>query len=132
MNTITNTNHLTATTSSAPTRWLRLEGLAAFLGIIGLYAWLGYNGWIFLALLLVPDVSMLGYLRNPHLGALCYNLAHSYVLPLALLSMALAVGWIPGITVALIWTAHISMDRAVGYGLKYPTAFKDTHLGKLR
>ena len=33
--------------------------------------------------------------------------------------------------VALIWLAHIGMDRLLGYGLKYPSAFKDTHLQRV-
>jgi hypothetical protein len=36
------------------------------------------------------------------------------------------------VAVALIWFAHIGMDRTVGYGLKYPTSFKDTHLQRVR
>ena len=60
-----------------------------------------------------------------------YNLVHAYVLPLALLGYGL---WSPStlaLSLPLIWLAHIGMDRMVGYGLKYATAFKDTHLGRV-
>ena len=35
------------------------------------------------------------------------------------------------IKLGLIWLAHIGMDRAIGYGLKYPTNHKDTHLQRV-
>ena len=35
------------------------------------------------------------------------------------------------LTYALIWTAHIGMDRLLGFGLKYPTRFQDTHLQRI-
>jgi hypothetical protein len=31
--------------------------------------------------------------------------------------------------IAIVWAAHIAMDRAFGYGFKYPDAFGHTHLG---
>ncbi|MBC8172185.1 MAG: DUF4260 domain-containing protein [Anaerolineae bacterium] len=116
---------------SMPSLWLRLEGLTLFIGAIALYAHLGFNGWWFLVLLLTPDLTMIGYLRNPQIGAFTYNLAHNYALPLALLAITFATTWQTGIMLGLIWVAHISMDRVVGYGLKYGSNFKDTHLQKL-
>lgn len=116
---------------AGPGLLLRLEGLATLVASIAAYAHLGGNGWLFLALLLAPDVSMLGYLRGPHMGAWLYNLFHAYLLPGGLLAAALALGWESGALLALIWLAHIGMDRAVGYGLKYATHFKDTHLSRV-
>ena len=79
---------------------------------------------------LAPDLAMLAYLFGPRAGALGYNLAHTYAFALLL---ALA-GFFAGVPIAaaggLIWAAHIGFDRALGYGLKYPTGFGDTHLGR--
>jgi hypothetical protein len=110
---------------------LRLEGLAALLAAIAAYWYLGGSGWLFVALLLAPDVSMLGYLRGPKTGALLYNAVHNYALALALTGAALAAGWSLGVLLGLILLAHIGMDRLLGYGLKYPTGFKDTHLQRV-
>jgi hypothetical protein len=109
--------------------WLRLEGLVTFLLALCVYG-AGEHPWLaFVALFLVPDVSLAGYLAGPRAGAMIYNVAHSYVGALALAAALLALGAAP--TVALIWGAHIGFDRAVGYGLKYPTGFGDTHLGQI-
>jgi len=106
---------------------LRLEGLVLFVAAIVAYVYLRCNGWLFAALLLVPDVSMLGYLVNVRMGATLYNLVHIYLFPAILLALSLSGGWTLVAWVAIIWFAHIGMDRTVGYGLKYPTTFKDTH-----
>jgi hypothetical protein len=81
--------------------------------------------------LLAPDIAMLGYLRGPRLGAITYNLAHLKILPLTLGSIGLLTGNTLEIQLALIWFAHIGMDRAAGYGLKLETGFSDTTLGKI-
>lgn len=110
---------------------LQAEGFILFATAVTAYAYLAGNGWMFAALLLVPDVSMLGYLRNSVWGSVIYNLAHLVLLPCVLLGLGL-IGESP-ITaqIALIWLAHIGMDRTIGYGLKYPTGFKDTHLQRV-
>ncbi|MEO1657675.1 MAG: DUF4260 domain-containing protein [Pseudomonadota bacterium] len=109
--------------------WLRLEnaaGLAAFCCIYGLS---GYNWWVFAALLLVPDLSMLGYLLGRRVGAVAYNLGHSYAGP-ALITCGAAIHWgEAALPYALIWAAHISLDRMLGYGLKSFDGFRFTHLG---
>jgi hypothetical protein len=110
---------------------LRLEGLLEFIVAIALYIHLGANGWVFAALLLAPDLAMLGYLVNPRVGALTYNLAHTTTLPLALGILAFLGGASSLVPFALIWLAHIGMDRAIGYGLKDASSFKSTHLGSL-
>jgi hypothetical protein len=110
---------------------LRLEGAALFIASIALYANAG-GGWVmFIVLLLAPDLAMLGYLNNPRLGAMAYNAAHTYVMPLVLLGVGLATSTPLAAQLAFIWFAHISMDRMVGYGFKYSTAFKDTHLDRV-
>ena len=109
---------------------LRLEGVAAFAVAIALYAHAGFSWPMFVLLLLSPDLAMLGYLAGPRFGAATYNLVHTYTaaLPLVLAGFFAAV---PALTAAgLILIAHIGFDRALGFGLKYSTAFGDTHLGR--
>jgi Domain of unknown function (DUF4260) len=115
--------------SGSPNAILRLEGLAALaLAVLG-FRWLGGSWLLFAELFLVPDVSMLGYLSGRRLGAAAYNIAHSYIGPALLGSLGAALVSPMATQVALIWAAHIGFDRVLGYGLKYPTAFGDTHLG---
>src|SRR5262245_10191074 len=104
---------------------LRIEGAAVFLLALLLYAKSGAGWGMFAALILVPDASLLGYLVGPRAGAVAYNTMHSYLGPLfmAALALALAPGLLP---VAFIWGAHVGIDRAMGYGLKYASAFRDT------
>ena len=113
---------------SGPGLLLRLEGLTILITAVLLYAQLD-AGWLYFALLLLtPDLAMLPYLINPRLGALAYNVVHTYVLPLALAVVAYLGGYPTLLALALIWLAHIGMDRTVGYGLKYGDDFKHTHL----
>lgn len=116
---------------SMPGLLLRLEGVVIFVGILALYSRVSGDWLAFVLLLLAPDVAMLGYKINDRVGAAIYNIAHFYGLPLALGLIALFAGWTTGLALALIWLAHISMDRALGFGLKYETAFQDTHLGRV-
>jgi hypothetical protein len=99
---------------------------------VALYFSGGYAVWVLLVFLLAPDLSFAAYLAGPRVGAVVYNLAHTYAFPIALAAGCLLTGdaGLP-VQVALIWAAHIGIDRALGYGLKYPTAFKDTHLNRV-
>jgi hypothetical protein len=110
---------------------LRAESLAIFLAGVGLYLQLNGHALWLLPLLLAPDLSMVGYLGGPRLGAMTYNVVHNLVTALAVL----AVGWFAAIApLALLGTillAHVGMDRTLGYGLKLPTDFRDTHLGRI-
>jgi hypothetical protein len=112
-----------------PKLLLRLEGAAVFLA--GLLAWSHEGGsWLHFALLfLVPDLSMLGYLHSPRIGALLYNTGHSYLLPFMLAGLGLLLSHHALLPAAILWGTHIGFDRLMGYGLKYPTRFFDTHLG---
>ncbi len=92
------------------------------------YQHLHFSWLLFAILFLTPDLFMLGYLVNVRLGAATYNLAHTLTLPLALLLISYLLHWHFASELALIWIAHIFIDRLLGYGLKYPTFFKDTHL----
>ena len=109
--------------------WLRVEGFAVLVVAVYLYARSEHSWVAFAALFLVPDISFVGYLAGPRVGAVVYNLAHSYVGPLLLALAALMNG--QALTWALIWAAHIGFDRALGYGLKYPTSVGETHLGRI-
>lgn len=108
---------------------LRAEALAALAVAASLYAWLGFSWGLFAALFLAPDLAMAAYARGPKWGAAVYNVAHSTIAPLALGALAFALRAPLGEAIALIWLAHIEFDRALGYGLKYASAFGDTHLG---
>lgn len=110
---------------------LRLEGLALFAAVGALYAYFGFSWWLFAALLLTPDLAALGYLINARVGSLAYNLLHTSTLPLLLGGLSLLFGLSFGVQLALIWLAHIGMDRSVGYGLKYADSFKHTHLSEI-
>ena len=110
---------------------LRLEELAQLLLATFIFAHLPYAWWVLPATFLLPDLSMMGYVAGPRVGAFCYNLAHHKAL-------ALAVGiggWVLGQPLLLlagtILLFHSAFDRLLGYGLKYSTGFKDTHLSKI-
>jgi hypothetical protein len=110
---------------------LRLEGLAVAVVTAVLYARTGAAWWLFAALWLAPDLSMLGYLAGSCWGARIYNAVHSYVVPISLASIALVVHGNALLPFALIWANHIGVDRLMGYGLKYSDGFGFTHLGLL-
>lgn len=110
---------------------LRLEGMAVLIAAVTIYYHLRGPAWLFIVLLLAPDLAMIGYLAGQKVGAVVYNVVHFYGLPLTLAGIALATGWQVGLLLALIWTAHIGMDRVFGYGFKYATDFKATHLGRV-
>src|SRR6476660_4308098 len=111
--------------------WLRLEGAAVFIAGLALYGWLGGPWVVILPLLLLPDLSAVGYLRGPRLGAFTYNLVHNWALGLAVLGLTVATNSVPLAIAGAILVAHVGMDRAVGYGLKLSTSFHDTHLGRM-
>ena len=110
---------------------LRLEGLAAAALSAVFYARTDASWWLFAALWLTPDLSMLGYLAGANWGARIYNAIHTYITPATLAVSALLLHTPALVPVALIWINHIGVDRLMGYGLKYPNGFKWTHLGKL-
>jgi hypothetical protein len=113
---------------SIPKLFLHVEGLGVFIAAVTLYIYLHASGWVFLLLILAPDLGMLGYLANPRVGATIYDIVHLEAIPLLLLVFFFVAGWLTILPLPLIWLAHIGMDRTFGYGLKYPTYFQDTHL----
>ncbi len=110
---------------------LRLEGLAVLLAALVAYQHAGFAWSTFAWFILLPDLSFLGYLAGPRLGALSYNLAHSYTGPVLCLAAAIGLGMPLALCAALIWLAHIGVDRSLGYGLKYAQGFGFTHLGRV-
>lgn len=109
---------------------LRLEGAGLFGVATAAYFAIGGPLWLFAVLALAPDVSMLAYLAGPRVGSGVYNAFHTSLAPLALGVAGAWLGVTPLVWVALVWAAHIGADRAVGYGLKYPTGFGRTHLSR--
>jgi Domain of unknown function (DUF4260) len=114
-----------------PATLLRIEGAAFFAASIVTYALLGQSWLLFAVLILVPDISMLGYFAGSRVGAYAYNAAHITAWPLALVIAGYLSSTPLAIAVGLIWLAHIGMDRALGYGLKFASDFRDTHLGRI-
>lgn len=107
---------------------LRLEGLIVLITSLVLYERYGACWGLFALLLLAPDLAFLAYVLDREIGRHVYNLLHWYGLPLLLGIGGLLLDWPTGITLSLIWTAHIGLDQLVGYGLKYPGDNKNTHL----
>jgi hypothetical protein len=113
------------------TTLLKLEYAALTAAALAAYAMTGGSWWLFALLILVPDLSMLGYLGGPRLGAWCYNAVHSWVAPVGLGLAGVAAGSPMTVHLALILAAHIGIDRTLGYGLKHESGFRDTHLGRI-
>jgi hypothetical protein len=113
-------------------KWiLRIESAAiAVVGIVA-YLSLGGNPLLLIPALLAPDLSMLGYLAGPRIGAVTYNLVHNWATASILALLAIVLGELWPLLAGAVVAAHVGMDRALGYGLKLPTAFRDTHLGRI-
>jgi hypothetical protein len=121
----------TAASQSWMRRWLQAEGAATFAIGLAAFLWLGLPWYAFVLLLLVPDLSLVGYLRGPRAGAIVYNLAHDLATGVVVFGLGVASGIVPVAAIGAVLVAHSGMDRVAGYGLKFPTAFGDTHLGHI-
>jgi Domain of unknown function (DUF4260) len=111
-----------------PRPLLHLEGAAVLTASLFAYRW-SHGSWLqFTLLFLVPDLAMLGYLAGVRVGAITYNAVHTYLGPIALAAYSFESNRLAVFSLSLIWIAHIGLDRMLGFGLKYPTRFKDTHL----
>ena len=110
---------------------LRVESAA--IGLLGIVAYLRLGGppLLLIPALLAPDLSAIGYVAGPRVGAVTYNLAHNWALPVALACVALVSDQAWPLLAASVIAAHVGWDRALGYGLKLPTGFRDTHLGRI-
>lgn len=110
---------------------LTLEEIAQFLLGIFLFSRLDFAWWWFPALILVPDLSMVGYLVNPKIGAWLYNFFHHKLLAVIVFVLGYYIDNQVFVLTGTILFAHSAMDRIFGYGLKYEDAFSNTHLGKI-
>jgi hypothetical protein len=110
---------------------LRLEGLAVAVGAVVLYYHEDFGWILFVALILAPDLSFAAYVFGPRVGAIAYDAVHTEIFPVALGTVGVVADSNAATKIALIWLAHIGADRVLGYGLKYPTAFMDTHLSRV-
>ena len=113
--------------------WQKLEGgVIALAGlVIALLVSPGWAWWVWILLLLAPDLSMVGYLAGPRIGAQVYNLTHLYALPFLLMVLGVAAGAPALIAAGGLWLAHVGADRALGFGLKEAAGFAHTHLGRI-
>ena len=125
------TTEATGTVTGGLRTLLRLEGLTLFAGMTLLYAIWGGSWWAYAILFLAPDLSFAAYLAGPKTGAIVYNAAHSYLAPMALMTSGFGLDSPLVLSIAMIWLAHIGIDRALGYGLKYFAGFGFTHLGRI-
>ncbi|PVW17386.1 DUF4260 domain-containing protein [Marixanthomonas spongiae] len=110
---------------------LKIEELAQFIFGIFLFSQLDFSWWVFPALLLVPDIGMLGYTINPRMGAVTYNLFHHKAIAILLIVVGILYFGEICTLIGVILFSHSAMDRIFGYGLKYPDSFKNTHLGSI-
>ena len=114
-----------------PRLLLHAEGAAVAAAAVALYFDAGFEWWVLVVLALAPDLAAAGYLAGPRVGAVAYDLAHTYLWPVALAGVGVLTETDIAVQLGLIWLTHIGVDRAIGYGLKYPTGFKDTHLQRV-
>ncbi|MDB5501672.1 MAG: hypothetical protein JWR89_1574 [Tardiphaga sp.] len=110
---------------------MRWEGVALFIGTTLFYAFSGSPWQAYAILFFVPDLTFLAYPAGPRIGAVVYNAAHVTIGPMLLAMVGLIFAEPALGSIALIWLAHIGLDRALGYGLKYAAGFRYTHLGRI-
>jgi len=110
---------------------LKLEELAQFVFGIYLFSNLDFEWWWFLVLILLPDMSMIGYALGNKIGAYSYNLFHHKAVAISVYLLGIYLDNSMVELAGVILFAHSAMDRMLGYGLKYTTSFTDTHLGKI-
>jgi uncharacterized membrane protein (Fun14 family) len=108
---------------------IKLEELFLFFLSVFLFSRLGTPWWWFPALLLAPDLGILGCLAGPRVGAFSYNLLHHKAIAVAALVLGAYLASLPLQLAGVIILGHSSLDRVFGYGLKYPDSFRHTHLG---
>lgn len=111
---------------------LKAEELALFLASIAVFATMDFSWWLYPALILVPDISMLGYLINTRVGAFLYNLVHHRATGLVVYGLGYWYAAPMLMLTGVILVGHTAMDRLAGYGLKYSDSFHHTHLGLLK
>jgi len=111
--------------------FLHIEGLTVLLACLYWYQWQDFSWVLFIVLLFTPDLAALGYLINAKVGAVLYNIVHTYTFSIAIVMIGILLQNELLLAIGLIFTAHIGLDRLCGFGLKYPTTFQDTHFTRL-
>jgi hypothetical protein len=124
-------SRLAGAVEGVPRLLLRLEGVALAIAAVWMFHRIGGNWWLFAALILVPDVSFAAYFFGTRPGAIAYNAMHVTLGPLVCAALGFLLPSFDLLSVALIWAAHVGIDRALGYGLKYGAGFGFTHLGRI-
>jgi hypothetical protein len=110
---------------------LKLEEFLLFCFSLFLFSQLNFSWWLFALLFFAPDLSMVGYLANPRFGSWTYNLVHHKGLAVALYVLGSLTASPVWMFVGILLFSHSSFDRILGYGLKYPDEFQNTHLGRI-
>ncbi|WP_411830172.1 DUF4260 domain-containing protein [Paenibacillus alba] len=111
---------------------VRIENGFAFALSFYIYMHLNFPIWLFFVLLVVPDITMIGYAINKKIGAIVYNFGHTFILPLLLALCYLYFSKDYLLIISITWIAHICMDRVIGAGLKYQdSSFTKTHIQRL-
>lgn len=113
--------------------WQRAEGLIIFAAGLALFWHVNdtIRWWGAILIFFVPDITFLGYLLGPRIGALCYNAVHIYAFGTALFVIGLILPIPLLAALGALWLAHSGFDRMLGYGLKSPEGFAFTHLGRI-
>lgn len=114
-----------------PRYLLRAEGAVAAAAALALYFHDDHSWLLLLALVLAPDLAMIGFAFSRRVGTAAYNATHTSIWPVTLAATGVLVDANAAVAVGLIWITHIGIDRVLGYGLKYPSGFKDTHLQRV-
>ena len=112
-------------------KWIQFEYVVSFVMLFVVYLYLEFPVWLFFLLLLLPDLSILGYLVNGTIGTTLYNFVHHLSLPTIIIILIILLDSMSYLAFPIIWIAHILLDGALGYGLKYKESFKETHLQKI-
>lgn len=120
-----------AHTDRMPTAFQRVENALVAVLVVIAFLHLDFAWWWLVALFLVFDVSAVGYIGGPRLGAVTYNAVHNYTVPAVLIGIALLADARWAAFVGLAWAFHVAADRALGYGLKFADRFTHTHLGDI-
>lgn len=110
---------------------LHVEGFSVLALCIYFYNYYEFSWLLFIILLFVPDLAIFGYSLSTEIGAIIYNIVHTYTIAIAIVCIGIITSEQMILAAGIIWTAHIGMDRMFGFGLKYPTNFKDTHFNRL-
>ena len=92
---------------------------------------LGLPVWLWILLFFSPDIGMLGYAVNTKTGAVMYNFFHHKGIAIIIAATGYFLQNEVVTAIGILLFAHSSFDRMLGYGLKYPDSFQNTHMGRI-